>query len=119
ALFLERPLAAIIAGFGIAADQDVLARAAGLGAAHLRGGAPDQLGIVADIFHLAGGAVVGKHARAEELLLADPGAHHGFRREIALGAGPQILAFRIAAVFRRMFEAAGRGEVIGPALGGA
>src|SRR5262249_11978724 len=115
----ERPLAPVISRFGIVADQNVLARAGGFRASHLRGGAPDQLGIMADIRDPAGGAVVGEYAGAEKLLFANPGAYHGFRSEIALGAGPKILALGCAVIFRRMFEAAGGGQIVGPLLCGA
>src|SRR5579862_6562935 len=96
----ERPLASVISGLGVAADQNVFARAGCFRASHLRSGAPNQLGIMADIFDAAGDAVVREHAGTEKLLLADLGAHHGLRPEIAFGAGPKILAFRRAAIFR-------------------
>src|SRR4029079_1114923 len=90
----KRYFAAIIAGFRIAAHQDVLAAASGFGASDLGGGAPDHLRVMADIFHPAGDAVIRERARPEVFLFADPGIHHRFGAEIAFGAGPEIFALR-------------------------
>src|SRR5258706_1123951 len=111
---LERLFAPVVAGFGIAADKNIFACAGGFRTTHFLGGAPNHLRIVADIFHAAGFAVVGKGARPEEFLFPNPGLHHGFWRKIAFRAGPEIFPFRSAAIFRRMLEPAGRRQIVSP-----
>ncbi len=72
---------------------------------------------MADILDPARGAVVGEGPGLEVALLADPGVDHGFGREIAPGAGPQVLALGGLAVFGGVLEATGLGQVVGPLLG--
>lgn len=92
---LEGQLALVISSLGVAADQHVLSRSRRHGTAHLECVAPHQLRIVTDVFHPAGGAVVGEQAVTEVPLLSHPTIDHCFERVAPAGAGPEVLPLRL------------------------
>ena len=73
---------------------------------------------MADVLDIAAAAVVGEHARLVVALFGDPQSDHRFG---LVGTGrprPQILALRLdPGLIGRMFEPAGRGELVRPHLG--
>src|SRR5258708_4761894 len=110
---LKRLFPDYIAAFAVAADQEIVLGAARGRAADRMRAAPRQLGIMADIVEVAADAVVREDARLEIGLFREPQADHLLRAIIAAGAGPQILALRVAIVgiIRGMFELAELGDL--------
>src|SRR4029078_9975705 len=104
-----------VSGFAVTADEEFLVPADGARAANLARGAPDQLGVMANVFDVSGTAVVGEDTRSVIPLLGRPQAHHRFGRKGARSAGPEIFALGLlTGLIRRMLESPGRCELVCP-----
>src|SRR5690606_7672907 len=62
---------------------------------------PDHLGVVADVAHLAGRAVVRKYARFEVALFRSPVVDHIFRTVMARRSAPDVAALHPRAIRHR------------------
>src|SRR5205085_644488 len=108
-------LAVNVAGLAVTAYQEFFVLADCGRATDLPAGAPDKLGVVADLLNVAGAAIVRKDARPVVFLLGNPEAHHLFRGKGARRAGPQIFALRFyPSLVGRMLEPACPGEFVSP-----
>ncbi len=81
-----------IARRAVATDQIIPMPAARHGAADAPGRRPDDLGIMADIAPVAGGAVVWKTARLEIAIFLDPGSDHRHMIISVARTHPEIFA---------------------------
>ena len=91
----EHVFAHVIPGVAVSADENIFALTCGFGTAHVLRVAPYQLRIMADIFHVAGGAVFGKRPSLEELPFTDPRVDARFQRIVTSRSRPKVFALGV------------------------